>query len=87
MDMRLSLLLITLFKFILSVEDRCRSYTCGSLTGSDCAVETVLASGNFNYTMQVCAEDSNTFCPWSSFTPGSNGTVECANNTTPTQKL
>jgi hypothetical protein len=87
MDMKLSLILLISFflDFILADETRCRSYSCGALQNLTCAQESVSPDGNYNYTMQVC-KDTKQFCPWSSFVPGTNGTVTCENSDTPAQK-
>jgi len=87
MDTKLSFILLAtfLFEFILADETRCRSYTCGALQNSTCAVENALPDGNYNFTMQVCP-DTKQYCPWSSFIPGINGTVLCENSDTQPQK-
>jgi hypothetical protein len=83
----LSFILIALtFLFeMISAEDRCRSYVCGPLNNTDCAVEVVGADLNYNYTLQDCNKKTQ-YCPWTSLLPGTNSTISCNNNTTPGQQ-
>ncbi len=89
MDMRLSFLLAMtyLIEYISAAEDRCRSYVCGALTAPMCTKELVLLDGNYNYTLQDCADRTKQYCPWSSLVPGTNATVNCQDKQAVKQKL
>jgi len=87
MDMRLSLIILTILHYIQSAEDRCRSYVCSALTEPNCVQEVIGTDGNYNFTMQDCKDMKKQYCPWTSLKPNVNDTLTCKDIPVPkTQK-